>query len=67
MAALTHLPPEILHAILGYVDPEDLARISVTCRCLSNFISGNNALCRAVYMRIMVQLFNPDTHPWTCS
>ncbi|KAK3306592.1 uncharacterized protein B0T15DRAFT_412957 [Chaetomium strumarium] len=53
MAALTHLPPEILHAILGYVDPEDLARISVTCRCLNNFIKGNNALCRAVYMRVM--------------
>ncbi|KAK4103793.1 hypothetical protein N658DRAFT_467377 [Parathielavia hyrcaniae] len=51
MAGLTNLPPELLHTILSYVDIEDLARISVTCRCLSNFVKGNNALCRAVYLR----------------
>jgi hypothetical protein len=53
-ADLTHLPVEILHNILSYVEPEDLARIPLTCRALNNFVKGNNALCRAIYLRIMV-------------
>lgn len=51
MAVLTHLPPEILHNILSYVEPEDLARIPLTCRVFNNFIKENNALCRAIYLR----------------
>ena len=54
MAALTHLPPELLHNIFSYVDPEDLARIPLACRSLNRFIKGNNALCRAIYLRILV-------------
>lgn len=53
-AALTHLPPEILHSILSYVEPEDLAWLPLTCRLFNNFIKGNNPLCRAIYLRILV-------------
>ena len=53
-AALTHLPPEILHSILSHVDPEDLGWLPLTCRALNNFIEGNNPLCRAIYLRILV-------------
>ncbi|SPQ23754.1 aca2fa22-c3ee-45fd-a060-ed797279f8c2 [Thermothielavioides terrestris] len=53
MVSLTHLPPEILHNIFSFVDPEDLARIPFTCRLLNNFIKDNNALCRAIYLRIL--------------
>ncbi|KAK4156848.1 hypothetical protein C8A00DRAFT_40754 [Chaetomidium leptoderma] len=52
-AVLTHLPPEILHHIFSYADPEDLTRIPLVCRFLNNFIKGNNALCRAIYLRIL--------------
>ncbi|KAH6856798.1 hypothetical protein B0I37DRAFT_403282 [Chaetomium sp. MPI-CAGE-AT-0009] len=52
-AALAHLPPEILHNILTYVDPEDLAWLPLTCRLFNNFIKGNNPLCRAIYLRIL--------------
>jgi hypothetical protein len=55
MVSLTHLPPEILHNIFSFVDPEDLARIPFTCRLLNNFIKDNNALCRAIYLRILVR------------
>jgi len=59
MAALTRLPPEILHSILSYVDVEDLARIPLTCRDLNTFIKGNNALCRAIYLNCFVCLILP--------
>ncbi|KAK3292249.1 uncharacterized protein B0H64DRAFT_346948 [Chaetomium fimeti] len=52
-ATLVHLPSEILHNILSYVDPEDLAWLPLTCRSLNNFIKGNNPLCRAIYLRIL--------------
>jgi hypothetical protein len=54
MATLTHLPPELLHNIFSHVDPEDLARIPLACQALNNFIKGNNALCRAIYLRLFV-------------
>jgi hypothetical protein len=60
-AVLTHLPPELLHSILCDVDPEDLARISLTCRSLNNFVKGNNALCRVIYLRILVR----TSRPWS--
>lgn len=65
MAVLTHLPPEILHNIFKDVDPEDLARIPLTCRSLNNFIKGNNALCRAIYLRDWVCLTSPFKYPST--
>ncbi|EAQ88248.1 hypothetical protein CHGG_04867 [Chaetomium globosum CBS 148.51] len=52
-AALTNLPPEILHNILSYVEPEDLTWLPLTCRVFNNFIKGNNPLCRAIYLRVL--------------
>jgi hypothetical protein len=53
---LTQLPPEILHNILSLVELDDLTAIQLTCRFLNNFIQGNNALCRAIYLRLFVCL-----------
>ncbi|KAL2156987.1 hypothetical protein VTH06DRAFT_8830 [Thermothelomyces fergusii] len=50
---LTHLPPEILHSILSHVDPEDLARLLLTCRRFHNLIEGNNLLWRTIYTKFL--------------
>lgn len=54
---ITHLPPEILHAILCHVEPRDLGWLPLTCRHFHNFIKGNNPLCRAIYLNTLVRLF----------
>lgn len=51
---LTQLPVETIHQILSLVEPEDLGNVASTCRSLNNFIKGNNALCRDIYLRILV-------------
>ncbi|KAI1640035.1 hypothetical protein F4809DRAFT_592263 [Biscogniauxia mediterranea] len=48
---LTQLPPEIIHHILGYVDPSDLAWIPRTCKNLYHAITGNASLFKLVYSR----------------
>ncbi|KAI5922592.1 hypothetical protein F4810DRAFT_673330 [Camillea tinctor] len=48
---LTQLPPEIIHHILGYVDPSDLAWIPRTCKNLYHAVAGNAALFKLVYTR----------------
>ncbi|KAL2016273.1 hypothetical protein VTK56DRAFT_4017 [Thermocarpiscus australiensis] len=53
MTLLTQLSPEIIHKILSFVEPEDLGRLPLTCRCLNTFVKGNNALCRDIYLRIL--------------
>lgn len=50
MAQLTELPPEIIHNILRFVDPPDLAWISSICRTFRYSISGNSTLFRDVYL-----------------
>lgn len=53
---LTRLPPEILHHILALVDPADLSTVSQTCRFFNDYITGNNPLCREVYLYTLVCL-----------
>ncbi|KAK4193566.1 hypothetical protein QBC35DRAFT_371506 [Podospora australis] len=50
---ILQLPPEIFHNILVFVDPEDLGTLPLTCRHFNDFISGNNALCRDMYLRYL--------------
>jgi hypothetical protein len=50
MALLTELPPEILHNILRFVNPADLAWISRICKTLCYSIKGNTTLFRDVYL-----------------
>ncbi|KAI1498717.1 hypothetical protein F5X99DRAFT_392444 [Biscogniauxia marginata] len=48
---LTQLPPEIIHHILGYVDPSDLAWIPRICKNLYHAVTGNTTLFKQVYLR----------------
>ncbi|KAI1203964.1 hypothetical protein F5X97DRAFT_282586 [Nemania serpens] len=48
---LTDLPPEILHHVLEYVDPRDLARIPHACKRLYYALADNTALFKRVYVR----------------
>ncbi|KAI1336294.1 hypothetical protein F5Y15DRAFT_395157 [Xylariaceae sp. FL0016] len=50
MVVLSDLPPEILHHILAYVDPHDLAWIPGTCRQFYHAVTGNSALFKLVYL-----------------
>lgn len=49
--ALTGLPHEILHNILQWVEPVDLARLSRTCHILHRFISENRALFKDILLQ----------------
>ncbi|KAK5657733.1 hypothetical protein OQA88_2806 [Cercophora sp. LCS_1] len=53
MVLLTQLPPELIHNILTFVDPEDLATVPRTCRSLYNFVSKNGTLCRDIFTRVL--------------
>lgn len=55
MVSLINLPPEIVHNILSFVDPEDLGTIPQTCHALYDFTKGNRALCRDIYHRTLVR------------
>lgn len=50
MALLRELPPEIIHNILRFVDPADLAWIARICKTLQYSIKGNTTLFRDVYL-----------------
>ncbi|KAH8839194.1 hypothetical protein MCOR27_005831 [Pyricularia oryzae] len=50
---LTTLPPEILHNVLCFVRPRDLARVSRTNKHLNNFVQNNGPLCREIYLRLL--------------
>ncbi|KAI0020949.1 hypothetical protein F4780DRAFT_739541 [Xylariomycetidae sp. FL0641] len=47
---LTELPPEIIHHILSYVDPLDLAWIPRTCKSLGYAVKANKTLFKLVYL-----------------
>ncbi|KAI0191729.1 hypothetical protein EV127DRAFT_427690 [Xylaria flabelliformis] len=50
MPLLTELPPEIVHHILGYVDPQDLSWIPRICKSLYHAVNGNTPLFKQVYL-----------------
>lgn len=49
MALITELPPEIIHNVLRFVDPPDLAWVSRICKIFHYSIKGNPTLFRDVY------------------
>lgn len=55
MTSLLLLPPEVLLHVLAFVEPEDLASLPRTCRYLHDFVTGNNSLCRSIYLRYLVR------------
>lgn len=50
MLLLTDLPPEIIHHVLGYVDPPDLAWIPRTCKTFYHAVHANTPLFREIYL-----------------
>jgi hypothetical protein len=58
MSQLLPQPPEILHNILRQVEPEDLARLSKSCRMLHQFILNDRLLWKAQYLRHFVSFFD---------
>ena len=46
---LITLPPEIVHHILKYVDPKDLARVARTCWVLQRCVVRDRLLWREVW------------------
>jgi len=54
MLHLNLLPAEILHNILRFVDPRDLATLPRVCRYLHGYVQGNQRLCRDIYLHHMV-------------
>jgi hypothetical protein len=57
MVLLTELPPEIIHNILRFVEPRDLAWIPRICWALYHSVKDNKTLFKDVY------LANYDTPP----
>ncbi len=51
MVLLAELPPEILHNVLIYVDPLDLAWIPRVCRTFYHAVSHNAPLFKHVYLQ----------------
>lgn len=45
------LPPEILHHVFSWLDPEELHPVSQVCRLFHDFISHNQSLCRDIYLK----------------
>ncbi|OTB03725.1 hypothetical protein M426DRAFT_41640, partial [Hypoxylon sp. CI-4A] len=54
---LTELPPEIIHHVLGYVEPRDLAWIPRICKSFYYTVRENSSIFRDVYLN------NFDTPP----
>ncbi|KAI1821527.1 hypothetical protein F4861DRAFT_518447 [Xylaria intraflava] len=50
MLLLTDLPPEIIHHMLGYVEPQDLARIPRICKTFYSAVKDNTTLFKRVYL-----------------
>lgn len=50
MVLLTELPPEIIHNILSFVEPSDLAWIPAICKTLYYSVKGNTAVFKQVYL-----------------
>ncbi|KAK6827792.1 F-box domain-containing protein [Apiospora arundinis] len=50
MVSLTELPPEVLHNVLQYLDPSDLAFVPRVCQALHHAVRGNAMLFKHVYL-----------------
>ncbi|KAI0132050.1 hypothetical protein BJ170DRAFT_229096 [Xylariales sp. AK1849] len=50
MVLLTELPPEIIHNVLRFVDPRDLAWIPRVCKKMQYSVKGNITLFKHVYL-----------------
>ncbi|KAK8028941.1 hypothetical protein PG991_005997 [Apiospora marii] len=50
MVSLTDLPPEVIHNVLQYVDPSDLAFVPRVCQALLHSVRGNAMLFKHVYL-----------------
>lgn len=61
MACLLELSHELLHCVLTYVEPADLAALSRSCGAFNEYIKGNKLLCKNLYL----QRFVRDTR-WSC-
>lgn len=65
---LLHLPGEVLHSILIYVRPEDLAALRC-CHSLDDFIRNDGLLHKEIYHRYYVSeicniLMNGNDNSW---
>lgn len=54
MTNLLNLPNETLHNVFISLDPQDLARVSRTCKVLDAFVKSDGSLFREVYCRAVV-------------
>lgn len=54
---LLQLPGEVIHNILIYIRPEDLAAIRC-CHSLDDFIRNDGLLYKEIYKRHYVRLYN---------
>lgn len=50
MPLVTELPLEIIHNVLRFLGPEDLASVPRTCKRLNCAIRGNSTLFKGVYL-----------------
>lgn len=48
------LPPEILHHVFSWLDPDELNPVSRVCRFFHDYISHNQSLHRAIYLNWFV-------------
>ncbi|KAK0742212.1 hypothetical protein B0T21DRAFT_125853 [Apiosordaria backusii] len=53
MVGILQLPPEIFHNILAYLDVRDFGTLPQVCKAFKEFVTGNNPLCRDIYLRIL--------------
>ncbi|KAI0386036.1 hypothetical protein F5Y04DRAFT_162127 [Hypomontagnella monticulosa] len=64
MVLLTELPPEIVHHVLGYVDPPDLAWIPRICKSFYYTVKGNASLFKDVYLNHFDQPSTKSSVDW---
>lgn len=60
MASLLELSHELLHCIFTEISPADLSALSLTCRSLHSYISGNKLLHKDLYVRQYDQPTNAE-------
>lgn len=54
MSRLTTLPPEMLHLIFVWLDPEDLSVLPRVCKAFNQHVKGNRDLCKNIYLNQLV-------------
>ena len=55
MTSLLDLSHEVLHCVLLYVEPADLASLNRSCRVLNDYINNNKLLCKELYLQRWVR------------